>query len=306
MIKRFWYTMIMVFVILLAQVAHSQGIKINCGGPALTTIADGSSWEPSTPYLQTPANSDVNSYSGEIAGTNLDEIYRSNNYKSSMLFEIPVSNGQYEVNLHFAEIYYGGVRNSKGVGTRVFNVDVEGGTLNNLDVLAEAGPATALVKSFTVDVQDQFLSIALAGNGVSYDQNAIISGIEIIPGSWVITNTDVSVTLNWDPYPLADPPHSGFRLYDSSVSGQYNFGSGNALAVVTDPQATQAGPIQMVLPVGQPHYFVLTAYRTDPAVESGPSNEVVIVPEMPAPPALNVPSGLNVVEMSVTWRSEGP
>src|SRR5690606_9638145 len=94
-------------------------------------------------------------------------------------YDIPVKNGTYDVKLHFAEIYHG-VNRGGGVGSRIFNIDVENGqgSLTNYDIVKSAGaPATAVVENIKgVSVSDGFLNISLKG----VKDNAKISAIEII------------------------------------------------------------------------------------------------------------------------------
>ena len=101
-----------------------------------------------------------------IANTTNDQLYQTEGYRTigNMTYEIPVANGEHSVNLHFAEIFFGlpGEGVSGGVGSRVFNVDLEGQEqLENYDILVAAGgAATAIVESFTgINVTDESLTI---------------------------------------------------------------------------------------------------------------------------------------------------
>src|SRR5690606_36925243 len=105
------------------------------------------------------------SYSNAIAisGTENDKIYQTERY-GAYSYEIPVANGTCSVNLHFAEIYFG-VKKDGGVGSRVFNINVEDGqgSLQNYDIVKSAGgSAKAVVESIReVKVTDGFLTISL-------------------------------------------------------------------------------------------------------------------------------------------------
>jgi hypothetical protein len=90
-----------------------------------------------------------------------------------MVYAFAVPNGQYHVNLYFAEIY--GPTQVKGA--RVFNVKIEGATVfSNLDIFAEAGANTALIKGADVTVSNGQVSIEFD----SLVQNAKINAIEIL------------------------------------------------------------------------------------------------------------------------------
>ena len=66
---------------------------------------------------------------------------------SEMQWNFPVTPGQYEVRLYFAETY----SKAQKVGGRTFDVLIEGQTvLDNYDVYAEVGGYKGVVKSFTV------------------------------------------------------------------------------------------------------------------------------------------------------------
>lgn len=144
----------------------------------------------------------------DVAGTDDDVLYQSERYtnnKGSFGYEIPVAiSGEYDIRLHFAEIFFGVDANQldKGAGSRVFDVVIEGQeVLSNFDILAETDPATALVKDFdNVNVSDGFVSIYF--NGIV--QSPKVNGIEILSkdtfegGS---TNADIVITSpsnGWD------------------------------------------------------------------------------------------------------------
>lgn len=71
----------------------------------------------------------------------------------------------------------------------------------------------------------------------------------------------------------------GFRIYHSSVSGQYQFGPEKAVATYP-PETLESSKFKF--PVGT-HYFIIVAFDGD--IESAPSNEVTayIIPK-PATP----------------------
>ncbi|MGI9551831.1 MAG: malectin domain-containing carbohydrate-binding protein [Aurantibacter sp.] len=153
-------------------------IRINSGGPTYTF--NGIDWSADQYFNGgTIANNPM-----EIANTTNDQLYQTERYhtSSALIYEIPVSNGDYDVNLHFAEIFYGvpGAGSGGGAGSRVFNVNIENGQeqLDNYDiVVAAGGSATAVIENFTgVTVNDGNLTITLTGV-VEFPK---ISGIEVL------------------------------------------------------------------------------------------------------------------------------
>ncbi len=135
-----------------------------------------------------------------IAQTTDDALYQSERY-GEFTYQIPVPHsGTYQVDLHFAEIYWG-VRGglSNPTGRRIFNVFIEEQeVISNLDIVAEVGPATALVKSFQVTVQDGNLTIRTQ----AIVDNPKISAIEIF-GEDSQGSGQEDGTLAWNALPEA-------------------------------------------------------------------------------------------------------
>jgi chitodextrinase len=147
-----------------------------------------------------------------IAGTDAPDVYRNYRFKNRfsgtpLKYEFDVPNGEYELRLHFAELWSGATT----PGARVFNVLVEGATaLGNFDIYAQAGALnTALVKALPVTVADGKLTIDFT----VVTQNPQVSGIEIFPlqegppdttppaapsNLVVSSKTESTVTLAWD------------------------------------------------------------------------------------------------------------
>lgn len=109
-----------------------------------------------------------------IANTTDPRIYQTEHYgMTSASYTVP--NGNYIVNLDFAETYSG----ITGLGQRVFSVDAQSiRVISNLDVFAQAGGRNiALVKSFPVSVTNGTLTLTF----IKQIQAPEINGIEIIP-----------------------------------------------------------------------------------------------------------------------------
>lgn len=149
-------------------------VNINSGGPALTF--DGINWEADRNNTATETFENIVA----IEGTENDALYQTEVFDlAGFTYEIPVpSTGPWQVDLHFAEIFHG-VENGNGAGSRVFDVDIEGGQaqLTNYDIIAAAGgPATAVIETFTgIDVQDGNLTISF----IQQVDAAKVSGVEI-------------------------------------------------------------------------------------------------------------------------------
>jgi hypothetical protein len=76
----------------------------------------------------------------------------------------------------------------------------------------------------------------------------------------------IVLTFMWDPN--TEPDLAGYRLYQSSISGKYTFGSGNEVSTVSSDKTTTS----IVVSKGT-WYWVITAFNND-GLESDPSNEV--------------------------------
>ncbi len=136
-----------------------------------------------------------------IAGTNDDEMYQNERFVGNggfFSYNIPVINGNYAVELHFAEIFFGlpGSGSSGGAGSRKFDVTIEGAlALDDYDIFFEAGgPAIAIVETINVSVNDGVLNILFDG----IINNAKINGLcvrpvlspGLCPSTYSVTVTD--------------------------------------------------------------------------------------------------------------------
>jgi N-acetylneuraminic acid mutarotase len=147
----------------LHPLATSDVIRINAGGPSVTT--GGVVWQGDQSFVGGMAYSNTNV--GDIANTTDDVLYVTERSASKNLgsfrYEIPViAAGTYEVRLHLAEIYWGAPGGAPGgVGSRIFSAAIEGGAagFTNYDIFAEVGAAAAVIKTYTVAVNDGLLQI---------------------------------------------------------------------------------------------------------------------------------------------------
>jgi hypothetical protein len=117
----------------------------------------------------------------ETENTQYDELYETELYMyqkgvDTFKLSIPIKSSTYDVHLHFAEIFSG----ITAANQRVFSINIEGESaqLDSLDIFAEAGAHTALIKRFrNIEVTDDTLDITF----IKHIQSPKISGIEIIP-----------------------------------------------------------------------------------------------------------------------------
>ncbi len=94
-----------------------------------------------------------------IGNTSDPALYQTQRWSEGAFgYHFSVPNGTYEVELHFAELYY------RKAESRRFSVDIEGQTvLSDLDVFAAAGNQafSAVTRSFTITVGDGELNVDL-------------------------------------------------------------------------------------------------------------------------------------------------
>jgi hypothetical protein len=147
--------------------------RVNAAGGAYTTV-EGAAF---TADAHVSGGSTFNVGGQQILNTEDDVLYQTERY-GNFTYNFPVANGNYQVVLHFAEIYFG-IDGRAGVGARVFDVKIENNTvLDNYDIMATAGATlTAQQENFYVAVADGQLTVQF----INVVNNAKISVIEIIP-----------------------------------------------------------------------------------------------------------------------------
>ena len=156
-------------------------IAINAGGEQVDI--DSVTFVKDTLFLS-PSEAFTNDEIDDILGTEADTLYVTERIRGSVMgtigYSIPLDSARYEVKLHFAEIFWGldgqgGM--AGGAGSRVFDVMVEDSLLiDDFDIFAEVGAATATIKTYENVIADGTLNIELTA---SVDQPKI-SAIEVI------------------------------------------------------------------------------------------------------------------------------
>lgn len=148
-----------------------QTLRVRCGAGSYTD-SKGQVWQSDTGFTGGSPQTIESSISG-TADPILYEFFRWN----PTSYSFALQNGQYQVNLYFAEA----TPQAQVVGGRVFNVSLQGQTaFANLDIFAAAGANAALIKSANASVTNGTLSIGFTHvSGL----DPKISAIEIQPSS---------------------------------------------------------------------------------------------------------------------------
>jgi N-acetylneuraminic acid mutarotase len=149
-------------------------LLINCGGPEVVAATGNCCWcgdigfeNGSTKFFNPNA---------EVFNTDDDEVFdrmRESNFPSfqDVNYRLPMGDGFYRVKFHLAE------RAFSSTGQRVLDLSVEGVRVaESLDLIADPGFATALVKGFDVEVTDGVLDINIHAQA---NQRAIVAALEI-------------------------------------------------------------------------------------------------------------------------------
>ncbi|HEX9973417.1 MAG TPA: malectin domain-containing carbohydrate-binding protein, partial [bacterium] len=152
---KFLISVLAIFV--LSTSLYSQTIiRVNCGGPEYWDT-ERNLWMADQPYspggwgYENPGYMLFTDY--PVDGTNDDPLYQwEHNALDNYKFTVP--NGTYVVTMKFADLYY------DNIGDRIFHVEIEGDrVLNNFDIIAEVGFASACDKTFIIDVTDGVMDI---------------------------------------------------------------------------------------------------------------------------------------------------
>ncbi|HEY1338209.1 MAG TPA: malectin domain-containing carbohydrate-binding protein, partial [Bryobacteraceae bacterium] len=142
--------------------------RINAGGAGFTDVS-GSVWSADTNY----AGGQTWSVGSGISNTAASTLYQTCRY-GNFSYTVAVPNGNYTVNLKFAEV------SMTGPGQRMFNVNINGDrALSNFDIYAAAGGALrAIDKPFTVSVTGGTITIQFFAGDANLP---MVNAIEIAP-----------------------------------------------------------------------------------------------------------------------------
>jgi len=198
--------------------AQQQTIRVNCGGASYKD-SHGQIWQADTGFN----GGTEENLGGTVAGTADPLLYEDYRWNPTS-YSFQLNNGQYHVNLYFTEA----APQAEVIGGRVFNVSLQGArTFTNVDIFAEVGANTALIKTANVSVTNGTLSIGFAHvNGL----NPKVSAIEILPG---VAPPTLTLTFK---YPDGTP-----------VSGKLNYAVTSSLLSFNGAAALANGQAQCVL-----------------------------------------------------------
>jgi glucose/arabinose dehydrogenase len=147
-----------------------EPLLINVGGPDIVDV-QGRRWKKDRYFRGGVAYTDGRL---NVRGTQDHFLYQSER-NGIFQYEIPVPVGNYEVTLHFAEIFF------TSVGQRVFDIKVEGSNFfTSVDLVKLGGgkPWTAITLERAQVVSDGFLSMSFLET-VPKKDNPSLAGIEI-------------------------------------------------------------------------------------------------------------------------------
>jgi N-acetylneuraminic acid mutarotase len=148
--------------------------RINAGGSELT-------------YNGELFSGDANFIGGktfENTSATVSPLFQTERSASPPTFEYAfnVPNGDYEVVLHFAEIFFGATGGgSGGTGDRIFDVEGEGiKLLDDYDIYADVGAQTEVSKTFLISVADGELNLIFDAEGSDGVDQPKVAAIEIL------------------------------------------------------------------------------------------------------------------------------
>jgi len=196
-------------------VTNPAVVRVNLGGPALMTSRGAFSANTFN-----PPSSNTGGTSAPIAGTPDQALYQTEQYSTNgtLTYAVPVTEGTYQVVLHFAETYW------TQPDQRVFNAYLEGNkVLSKYDIVRKVGPLTATTETFLVPVTDGVLNLALT---VPYEDGgrdqAKLSALEVLPyfgtGARVLAAAQPRLVRELNIYP--NPANNRFTLSCSASQPQ--------------------------------------------------------------------------------------
>ena len=224
-------------------------IRLRGGGSALATSRGAFAADQ---YYS--ASSQGSSTTAAIANTPDQALYQQERYSTNgtLSYAVPVANGQYQVVLHFAEVYW------LKPGQRVFDAYLENQkVLDHYDIVKKVGPRAAITESFTATVADGVLNLDLR---VPYENGgadqAKLSALEIIPVA-------PTYRLRAGGGELATTTHGAFSADQAYSASSQSDGTKAAIASTLDPALYQTerystnGTLSYALPVPSGQYVVV-------------------------------------------------
>lgn len=135
------------------------------------SVTNGAAYTGNLLYIN--KHSSIPSYIDKTTFESIFKTERHNKGASVMNYDIPIANGDYQINLYMGNSFSG----TSTVGTRVFDVKAEGTTvLSNVDLALKFGHQKGGMEKIQVKVTDGFLNIEF----VKKTENPLLNAIEII------------------------------------------------------------------------------------------------------------------------------
>lgn len=200
----------------LPAVAQTQAaVRVNCGG-AEYTDSKGQVWQADTGFT----GGLLDSIDTPVGGTPDPALFQTFRWDPTS-YSFKVANGNYQLNLYFAEAN----TNGEAIGARVFNVSVQGTVVfPDFDIFSEVGANTALIKTTTATVTNGTLTIGFTHvSGL----NPKISAIEILSANQALSGPTLTLSFK---YPDGTP-----------VAGSLNYTLSSSLLNLKGSQALVNG-----------------------------------------------------------------
>ncbi len=197
--------------------SSSDGVRVTGG------IDFGDSYTPLNPSFTGSVSGMQNGSSGtapNLGDAALNEVLRTQGFGPNIAIDFTLPTGTYKVQLLFWEPYFG-LQGGGGIGSRVFNIAVEGqASVSNLDLVAEHGAGSTtrgVLFSQVVNVTDGNLDVDLTG----VTDNVTLAGIIISSASSTVAGPiDVIGTDNFSGVnsPIGGRIAGEFFDYDNSTA----------------------------------------------------------------------------------------
>jgi Malectin domain len=215
-VKKLFCLLVLSALAILPALAQTQApVRVNCGGVQYKD-ASGQVWQADTGFSGGTPELTPNPVEG-TPDPSLFQTYRLD----PTSYSFKVADGKYQVNLYFMD----GTVAAEEIGARVFNVSVQGTVVfPDLDIFAEVGANSALIKTTTASVTNGTLTIGFTPvSGL----NPKISAIEILPANQTVSGPTLTLSFK---YPDGTP-----------VSGSLNYSLSSSLLSLKGSQALVNG-----------------------------------------------------------------
>jgi hypothetical protein len=170
---------VLLFVLLMsvgAAAETQQSIRLKCGGPAYTD-SKGQAWEADHGFN----GGLVSKTTGPVKGTPDPALFQTGRTapdSRSFLYTFPVTNGEYRVNMYFAELD----SDNDHTGGRLFNVRIQNVPVwEDVDIWGTVGANAAWIRGADVTVSDGAVQIEL--ETVPGHDRAKVTAIEVVPAT---------------------------------------------------------------------------------------------------------------------------